>query len=224
MPDMEIAQYIDHTALKPPTGEKEIIELCREAKQYGFAAVCLNPCFVNLANKLLTGTMVKVATVVGFPLGATTTEVKVFEAEQAFQAGAHEVDMVMNIGALKEGKEEFVQSDIAAVVNIAKSQIPKKTVKVIIETGLLTKEEKEKACLLVIAAGADFVKTSTGFSGSGATIADIKFIKKVVGNKAQIKASGGIKDYSTALAMLKAGATRIGTSSGVEVAMRTSFN
>jgi len=217
MSNIDIAKYIDHTALKPETREIEIIELCREAKQYGFAAVCLNPCYVNLAAKLLTGTAVKVATVIGFPLGATTTEAKAFETEQAFKAGAHEVDMVMNIGALKEGKDEFVKSDIKAVVNIAKSQVPKKLVKVIIETCLLTEEEKIRACLLAVETGVDFVKTSTGFSSGGATIEDVKLIKKTAGDKASVKASGGIKSFSAALAMIEAGADRIGASAGVAI-------
>lgn len=217
MPEIQIAKYIDHTALKPETSEGNIIELCREAKHYGFAAVCVNPYYVNLASKLLTGTTVKVATVIGFPLGATTIETKNFEAEQAFKEGAHEVDMVINIGALKSNKDEYVQNDIEAVVKIAKSQVPKKLVKVIIETCLLTDEEKKRACKLAIQAGADFVKTSTGFGGGGATIKDVRLMKEVVQDKALIKASGGIRDYKTALEMIKAGADRIGTSSGVAI-------
>ncbi|MFZ7103464.1 MAG: deoxyribose-phosphate aldolase [Peptococcaceae bacterium] len=214
---MEIAKYIDHTALKPQTSEQEIIELCREAKQYGFAAVCVNPWYVNLAAKLLIGTQVKIAAVVGFPLGATTSGVKVFEAGQAFQDGAHEVDMVMNIGALKSGKDAIVQEDIRAVVKAAKNEVPKKLVKVIIETNLLSRQEKMTACRLAVEAGADFVKTSTGFSGGGATVEDVKLMREVAGSKALVKASGGIKDLKTALSMIEAGACRIGTSSGLAI-------
>jgi deoxyribose-phosphate aldolase len=214
---MQIAKYIDHTLLKPQSTEKEIIQLCREAKEAGFYAVCVNPCYVNLAAKLLTGTTIKVASVIGFPLGATSKEVKAFEAEWAFKNGAHEVDMVINIGALKDGHDEVVLEDILAVVSVAKNQIPKKVVKVIIETGLLTPEEKIKACQLIIASGADFVKTSTGFNGGGATLEDIKIIKQAVEEKVKIKASGGIRDYKTARAMLDAGANRLGTSSGVAI-------
>lgn len=213
----QLAQYIDHTLLKPQSTEKEIIELCREAKEHGFYAVCVNPCFVNLAAKLLTGTKVKVAGVVGFPLGASLKEIKAKEAEQAFKSGAQEVDMVMNIGALKGGNYDEVVRDIQAVVDVAKSQVPKRIVKVIIETGLLTHEEKVKACQLVVAAGADFVKTSTGFNGGGATLEDLVIIKQAIEGKIKIKASGGIRDYKTARAMLEAGADRIGTSSGVAI-------
>ncbi|KJS22682.1 MAG: deoxyribose-phosphate aldolase [Clostridiaceae bacterium BRH_c20a] len=217
MLNVDIAKYIDHTILKPQTTEAEIVELCREAKQYGFAAVCVNPCYVNLAAKLLTGTKVKVATVIGFPLGANTMEVKAFEAERAFKEGAQEIDMVINIGALKSGKYDYVQEDIYAVVNVAKNQVPKKLVKVIIETSLLTNEEKEKACQLVLAAGADFVKTSTGFNGGGANLEDVQLMKRVVGEKVKIKASGGIRDVKAALLMIEAGAERLGTSSGVAI-------
>ena len=217
MPFTQLAQYIDHTLLKPQSTEKEIIELCREAKEYGFYAVCVNPCFVNLAAKLLTGTKVKVAGVVGFPLGATLQEIKAMEAELAFKSGAQEVDMVMNIGALKGGHYDQVVGDIQAVVDVAKKQVLKRIVKVIIETGLLTHEEKVKACQLVIAAGADFVKTSTGFNGGGATLEDIAIIKQTTEGKVKIKASGGIRDYKSARAMLDAGADRIGTSSGVAI-------
>ncbi len=217
MPFTQLAQYIDHTLLKPQSTEKEIIELCREAKEYGFYAVCVNPCFVNLAAKLLTGTKVKVASVVGFPLGATLQEIKAMEAKLAFKSGAQEVDMVMNIGALKGGHYDQVVGDIQAVVDVAKKQVPKRIVKVIIETGLLTHEEKVKACQLVIAAGADFVKTSTGFNGGGATLEDIAIIKQTTEGKVKIKASGGIRDYKSARAMLDAGADRIGTSSGVAI-------
>ncbi|MGI6224623.1 MAG: deoxyribose-phosphate aldolase [Peptococcales bacterium] len=217
MSRLEIAKYIDHTLLKPEANEKDIIQLCREAKDYQFYAVCVNPCYVNLAAKLLTGTAVKIATVIGFPLGANIKEVKAFEAEQAFKAGAQEVDMVINIGALKSGNFEVVKEDIQVVVDVAKDQVPKKVVKVIIETGLLNDIEKVKACELALAAGADFVKTSTGFSGSGAILTDIQLMRKVVGDKAQIKASGGIRDLKTAQEFISVGANRIGTSSGVAI-------
>lgn len=217
MTNFEIAKYIDHTLLKPQATEEGIIELCREAKEYKFAAVCVNPCHVNLAAKLLTGTTVKVATVVGFPLGANTKEVKAFEAERAFKEGAQEADMVINIGALKAGFYEAVREDIQAVVNVAKNQVPKKIVKVIIETSLLTEEEKVKACQLALVAGADFVKTSTGFNGGGATLEDVQLMKKAVEDKVKIKASGGVRDLKTAQQMLAAGADRIGTSSGVDI-------
>ncbi|MFZ5946051.1 MAG: deoxyribose-phosphate aldolase [Bacillota bacterium] len=221
MAGFEIAKFIDHTLLKPQAAESDIIQLCKEAKQFKFAAVCVNPCYVNLAAKLLTGTSVRIAVVVGFPLGAATTETKVFEAIKAFEDGAHEVDMVMNVGALKSGRDEYVLADIQGVVNEAKKQIPKKIVKVIIETSLLNGEEKEKACRLCIEAGADFVKTSTGFNGGGATIEDIQLMKKVVGDKGLVKASGGIRDLEKAIAMVKAGADRIGTSSGVTIMSST---
>jgi len=217
MLDFEIAKYIDHTILKPQATEAEIVELCCEAKQYGFAAVCVNPYYVNIAAKMLTGTEVKVAAVIGFPLGANTMEVKAYEAEQAFKEGAQEVDMVINVGALKSGKYDYVREDIQAVINVAKIQVPKKLVKVIIETSLLTNEEKEKACRLTLTAGADFVKTSTGFSGGGATLEDVQLMKQVVGDKVKIKASGGVRDKKTALLMIEAGAERIGTSSGVAI-------
>lgn len=217
MSDSGIAKYIDHTILKPQTTEAEIIELCREAKEHRFAAVCVNPCYVNVAAKLLIGTTVKVATVIGFPLGANATEVKAFEAERAFSDGAQEVDMVINVGALKSGHYQTVKEDIQAVVNVSKNQVPKKVVKAIIETGLLTDEEKVTACQLALAAGADFVKTSTGFNGGGATVEDVRLMRQAVDDKVKIKASGGVRDEITARKLLEAGADRIGTSSGVVI-------
>lgn len=217
MVQRDIAQFIDHTLLKADATEKQIIQLCLEAKENSFAAVCVNPYFVNLASKLLAGTKVKIATVIGFPLGANAGNVKAIEALEAFKAGANEVDMVINIGALKDQKEDIVQKEIEEVVAIAKKQPSEKIVKVIIETALLTQEEKTKACNIILKAGAHFVKTSTGFSSGGATIQDIKLLKSIVREQVLIKASGGIKNYETASAMLEAGANRIGTSSGVEI-------
>ncbi len=214
---IDIAQFIDHTLLKADATEKQIIQLCLEAKENSFAAVCVNPYYINLASKLLAGTKVKIATVIGFPLGANSCKVKAYEALEAFKAGADEIDMVINIGALKDNQTDIVQREIQEVVAIAKNQPSEKIVKVIIETALLTDEEKTRACEIILNTGAHFVKTSTGFSSGGATIQDIKLLKSIVEDQVLIKASGGIKNYETALAMLEAGANRIGTSSGVEI-------
>ena len=213
----DIAQFIDHTLLKADATEKQIIQLCLEAKENSFAAVCVNPYYVNLASMLLDGTKVKIATVIGFPLGANSYKVKAYEALEAFKAGADEIDMVINIGALKDNQKDIVQKEIQEVVDVAKNQSSEKIVKVIIETALLTDEEKTRACEIILKTGAHFVKTSTGFSSGGATIQDIKLLKSIVRDQVLIKASGGIKNYETALAMLEAGANRIGTSSGVEI-------
>ncbi|OQP05847.1 deoxyribose-phosphate aldolase [Geobacillus sp. 46C-IIa] len=209
-----IAKLIDHTLLKPEATEEQIIQLCREAKQHGFASVCVNPAWVKTAARELSGTDVLVCTVIGFPLGATTPETKAFETNNAIENGAREVDMVINIGALKSGDDEFVERDIRAVVEAAAG---KALVKVIIETALLTDEEKVRACQLAVKAGADYVKTSTGFSGGGATVEDVALMRRMVGDKAGVKASGGVRDRETAEAMIEAGATRIGTSSGVAI-------
>jgi len=211
---MKIASMIDHTLLKPNATGEMIDKLCKEAKEYEFAAVCVNPYYVSRAKKYLDGTKVKVATVIGFPLGANTKEVKALETEDAIKNGADEVDMVINIGALKSGEYDIVRDDIRAVVESAKG---KAIVKVIIETCLLTDEEKIKACKLAKEAGADFVKTSTGFSTGGATIEDVKLMKDTVGDSLKIKASGGIRDYETAKAMVEAGASRIGASSSIKI-------
>jgi len=213
----EIARYIDHTNLKPYATREDIIKLCDEAIQYGFYAVCVNPYRVKLAKDYLRekGADVKVASVIGFPLGATPTEVKVFEAKNALDDGADELDMVINIGALKDGDYEYVKNDIAEVVKVAHKRGTK--VKVIIETCYLTDEEKVKACELAKEAGADFVKTSTGFGTGGATVEDVKLMRKVVGPDMGVKAAGGIRTYEQALAMIEAGANRIGTSSGVKI-------
>ncbi|WP_026692849.1 deoxyribose-phosphate aldolase [Peribacillus kribbensis] len=209
-----LAKLIDHTALKPQTSEKEIRTLCEEAKEYGFASVCVNPTWVKLCSELLNGTEVKVCTVIGFPLGANTPETKAYETANAIENGAEEVDMVINIGALKDHNDEQVSRDIQAVVEAAKG---KALVKVIIETSLLTQEEKVRACREAVRCGADYVKTSTGFSTGGATFEDIELMRKTVGPDIGVKASGGVRDTHDALRMVEAGATRIGASAGVAI-------
>lgn len=207
----ELAQCLEHTLLKPEATVADIIKICEEAKKYQLGGVCVNPCYVALARHLLTGTAVKVITVIGFPLGATYPEVKVLEAKMAAENHADEIDMVMNISAFKTGDYQAVESEIKMVVAAAAPSL----VKVIIEAALLTDEEKRRACQLVIAGGAKFVKTSTGFAKSGATVSDVRLIKEeIAGSGLGIKAAGGIRDAATARAMLKAGATRIGTSVG----------
>lgn len=210
-----IAKYIDHTILKADATANDIKKLCKEAKEYGFMSVCINPSFVALATKELKGSDVLVCTVVGFPLGATSYESKAFEAQTAIEAGAKEVDMVINIGALKDKQYKTVENDIRMVVKAA--EMRKAVVKVIIETCYLTEEEKIKACQLAEKAGADFVKTSTGFGTLGATVEDIKLMKSVVGDRVKIKAAGGIRDYATAKVMIDAGADRIGASAGIKI-------
>ena len=210
-----ILSMIDHTALKADTKKEDIIKLCDEAVEYSFAAVCVNPYYVEICSERLKGTDIKIATVIGFPLGANTKEVKAFEAKNAIENGADEVDMVINIAALKNGEYEVVRDDISAVVEAAKG---KTLVKVIIETSLLNDKEKIKACQLAKEAGADFVKTSTGFSTAGATPEDVKLMKDIVGKEIGVKASGGIRDLDTAREMINAGANRIGASSGVKIA------
>lgn len=210
----KIASMIDHTLLSPEATENMIKDLCKEAKEYGFAAVCVNPFYVKLAKGILENSKVKVATVIGFPLGASIKEVKAYETTKAIEDGANEIDMVINIGALKNKDYDRVRDDIRAVVYAAKN---KAIVKVIIETCLLTQEEKKIACEMAMEAGVDFVKTSTGFSTGGATTEDVKLMKTIVRNKLQIKASGGIRDYETAMAMIDAGASRIGASASVNI-------
>lgn len=211
---MNIASMIDHTLLKPDATGEMIDKLCAEAKKYEFAAVCVNPYYVSRAKELLKDTNIKVATVIGFPLGANTKEVKAFETEDAIKNGADEVDMVINIGALKSEEYDVVIDDIKSVVKAANG---KAIVKVIIETCLLTEEEKIMACKLAKEAGADYVKTSTGFSTGGATVEDVKLMKEIVGDSLKIKASGGIRDYKTAKAMIDAGASRIGASASIKI-------
>ena len=207
----ELAQFLEHTLLKPEATVADIIKICEEAKKYQLGGVCINPCYVALARHLLSGTGVKVITVIGFPLGATYPEVKELEAKMAADNHADEIDMVMNISAFKTGDYQAVENEIKMVVAAAAPSL----VKVIIETALLTDEEKRKACQLVIAGGAQFVKTSTGFAKSGATVSDVRLLKEEsAGSGIGIKAAGGIRDAATAKAMLEAGATRIGTSVG----------
>lgn len=214
----ELAGMIDHTLLKPDATKEQVIKLCEEAKQYVFASVCINPSFVKLAAEILRGTPVKVCTVIGFPLGATTTMTKVNETRDAVANGATEIDMVINVGALKAKQYNVVRDDIAGVVGAAGGHI----VKVILETALLTDEEKIKACELAKEAGADFVKTSTGFGPGGATAEDIALMRRTVGRYMGVKASGGIRDFETAQKMIKAGATRIGASASVAIVKRES--
>lgn len=211
---LEKANMIDHTLLKADATKDDIVRLAEEAKKYGFASVCVNPVWVKTAYEILKDTDVKVCTVIGFPLGATTPEVKAFETTNAIQNGAEEVDMVINIGALKSRDLELVENDIRAIVEAAKG---KALVKVIIEACLLTEEEKVLACQLAVKAGADFVKTSTGFSTGGATVEDVALMRKTVGPDFGVKASGGIRTAEDLLAMEKAGANRIGASAGVKI-------
>ena len=213
--DPGLARMIDHTLLKPDATQKEIEKLCAEAKQYGFASVCINPSFVKLCAQLLRDTDVKVCTVIGFPLGATSSAAKAYEADRAIKDGAREVDMVINVGMLKSGEYEYVKEDILSVVTAAHSFGV--LTKVIIETGLLTDEEKVKACMLAKQAGADFVKTSTGFAKGGATAGDIALMRKVVGPELGVKASGGVRSQEDALALIASGADRIGASASVKI-------
>ncbi len=208
---MEIAKYIDHTLLKADATPEDIARLCTEAAEAGFAAVCVNPVYVDLAAHLLAGSGVNVATVIGFPLGATFTAIKVAEAGAAILRKADELDMVMNIGAARAGQWQAVTDDIRAVVAAAEG----KTVKVILETTLLAEEEKLRACEAAIAAGAHYVKTSTGFAAGGATVEDVRLLAGAVAGQAGVKASGGIRTRQQAEAMLAAGATRLGTSAGL---------
>lgn len=213
--DINLARMIDHTLLKPDATADEVKQLCREAKEYSFASVCINPSFVPLCNDLLNGSKVKVCTVIGFPLGATTTEVKRFEAEQALQNGAQEIDMVLNIGRLKQGDFEYVFNDINQVVLAARKH--NAICKVILETALLTDEEKVRACIICKHAKADFVKTSTGFSKGGATAGDVALMRYVVGSSIGVKASGGIRTLEDAETMIQSGADRIGASASVKI-------
>ncbi|MEC0259531.1 deoxyribose-phosphate aldolase [Paenibacillus lautus] len=211
---MNIAGMIDHTLLKADATQAEITKITEEAKKYEFASVCVNPTWVSYCAEQLADTNVKVCTVIGFPLGAATSAVKAFEAKDAIANGATEVDMVINIGALKDRNDELVLKDIQAVVDAAKG---KALVKVIIETSLLTEEEKVRACKLSVQAGADFVKTSTGFSTGGATPEDVALMRKTVGENIGVKASGGVRSKEDMDRMIEAGATRIGASSGVKI-------
>ncbi|OBY76726.1 deoxyribose-phosphate aldolase [Paenibacillus sp. KS1] len=211
---MSIARMIDHTMLKADAVQADIAKLVEEAKQYQFASVCVNPTWVAYCAEQLAGTEVKVCTVIGFPLGASTSAVKALETQDAIANGATEVDMVINIGELKASNDEFVLKDIEAVVKAASG---KALVKVIIETCLLTDEQKVRACELAVKAGADFVKTSTGFSTGGATREDVALMRKTVGQQTGVKASGGVRSLEDVNNMIEAGATRIGASSGVSI-------
>lgn len=211
----EIASFIDHTLLKPEATAEQVKIICQEARQHAFAAVCVNPSFVPLVHGLLKGTKILVCAVAGFPLGASLPSIKAFETLTLLEHGANEIDMVINIGALKDGAYGLVLNDIAGVVQTAHNQ--QAQVKVIIETGLLSQQEKILACLLSKAAGADFVKTSTGFSTGGATVEDIDLMHRIVGPQVKVKASGGVRNLADALAMIQAGASRIGTSSGIKI-------
>lgn len=210
---MELNKYIDHTLLRADATIEDIKRLCREAKTHKFMSVCIHPSFIQIAQSILAETGVKICTVVGFPLGAQTTETKIFETENAINMGADEIDMVINITYLKNNSLDYVTNEIVKIRKVCQNKI----LKVIIETSALTDDEKRKACGCIIAAKADYVKTSTGFGKFGATIEDIYLLKKCVGHQVDIKASGGIKDYKTAIEMINAGAKRIGTSAGVEI-------
>lgn len=210
---MKPSKYIDHTLLKANATKEQIVALCAEAKQYDFASVCVNPCWIETTKKELAGSDVKTCVVIGFPLGAMTKEAKVFEAKDAVLKGADEVDMVINVGKLKDKEDAYVEEEIHAI----KEAIGNHVLKVIIETCLLTQEEKVRACKLSKAAGADFVKTSTGFSTAGATPEDVKLMKETVGEGVQVKAAGGIRTPEDFKKMIEAGATRIGTSAGAKL-------
>lgn len=211
----EVAKYIDHAVLKPNHTDDDVRKACEMAKRWNIASVCVKPCHVLLAKKLLEGSDVKVCTVIGFPNGSTTTETKAFETIDAIMNGASEIDMVMNVGKLISGDEHYGLNDIKQVVNICHSE--NVICKVIIETSLLTDDLMVKACELVKQAGADYVKTSTGFNGGGATLEDIALMKNTVGDQVKIKASGGIKTYEQAVAFIEAGCSRLGTSSTEEI-------
>ncbi|WP_037321808.1 deoxyribose-phosphate aldolase [Salegentibacter sp. Hel_I_6] len=210
---MQLNQYIDHTILKPTALPTDIQRICEEAITHKFFAVCIPPCYIELARSILKKPNVKIATVIGFPLGAAATEVKVFEAKNAVQNGADEIDMVINIGMLKAGETDYIESEIAEI----KNAIGTKILKVIIETCYLNAGEKEAACRAALISKADFVKTSTGFGTGGATFDDIKLMKKITGDAMKIKASGGIKDRATAVKYIELGVSRLGTSSGINL-------
>ena len=212
---MKLNQYIDHTLLKPEANLSQIEKLCQEAREHQFFSVCVNSYYVKKCVALLGGSGVKVCTVVGFPLGASTMETKRFEAMKAVAEGAKEIDMVMNISAVKSGDWQYVQDDMSSLAQVCHQQGA--ILKVILETCLLTEEEKRKACEIAKRAGVDFVKTSTGFSTGGATVEDVKLMRSIVGDKIGVKASGGIRNAETAMKMIEAGATRLGTSASVEI-------
>lgn len=211
---MKYSSYIDHTLLKQDASANEIKNLCKEALKYEFFSVCINPCYIKLAKKYLKGTPVKVCSVIGFPLGANDTKTKVFEAKKAIKDGADEIDVVINIGKFKDRKYKYIEKELMDIVKVSKG---KAIIKVIIETCLLTKEEIRTACEIVYGSGVDYIKTSTGFSKGGATVEDVELIKEICKDKILIKASGGISDFEAMKSLIGAGATRIGTSHGVEI-------
>lgn len=213
---MQLNKYIDHTLLKPTATPADIETLCKEAKEYNFAAVCVHPCYLELAKDFLKNTAVKTAVVVGFPLGAMTTEAKVFEAKDAIKNGADEIDMVINIGMLKAGEVAYVTREIGAI----KKAIGDKVLKVILETCFLSDEETQIAAKAALKAKADFIKTSTGFGTGGATFSNVKLMKEIAGEQMKIKASGGIKDRETAIKYIDLGVSRLGTSSGIKLINR----
>lgn len=210
---MELNKYIDHTNLKQDMSEQDLIKLVDEAKEYDFFSICINPCWVKQASELLAGSNTKVCSVIGFPLGANTTNIKVLEAKEAIENGASEIDMVINVSKLKDKDYEYVYNEIKQI----KEAIGNNVLKVIIEACLLTNEEKTIACQIIMKAGANFVKTSTGMSTGGATVEDVNLFKEVVGDATLIKAAGGVRTYEDALSMIEAGANRIGTSGGVKI-------
>lgn len=210
---MELNKYIDHTNLKQDMSERDLIKLVDEAKEYDFFSICINPCWVKQASELLAGSNTKVCSVIGFPLGANTTNIKVLEAKEAIENGASEIDMVINVSKLKDKDYEYVYNEIKQI----KEAIGNNVLKVIIEACLLTNEEKTIACQIIMKAGANCVKTSTGMSTGGATIEDVKLFKEVVGDTTLIKAAGGVRTYEDAISMIEAGANRIGTSGGVKI-------
>lgn len=210
---MKLSKYIDHTLLKADALEKDIVKLCEEAKEYDFKSVCINPSYIPLAKKELADSDVLVCTVVGFPLGQMSTQAKVFEAKDALEKGADEIDMVLNIAKLKDGDLNYVTKEIKALKDVLKDHV----LKVIIEACLLSDDEKKAACECILEAGADFVKTSTGFSTGGATFEDVALLKSCVGDKCQVKAAGGVRSHEDFLKMIELGADRIGTSSGVKL-------
>ncbi|WP_434341736.1 deoxyribose-phosphate aldolase [Mycoplasma putrefaciens] len=218
--EVKLNKYIDHTLLKPEATKQEIIKLCQEAKQYDFATVCVNTCWTSLCKELLKDSNVGITNVIGFPLGACLTEVKVFETQQAIKNGADEIDMVLNIGALKDKNYQLVLEDMKQVKQAAKDHV----VKCIMENCLLTEDEIVKACQLAVEAGLDFVKTSTGFNKSGATFKDVELMSKTINNQAQVKAAGGVRTYDDAIKMIQAGATRLGTSGGVAIMLGNKHN
>lgn len=210
---MELNKYIDHTNLKQDMSEQDLIKLVDEAKEYDFFSICINPCWVKQASELLAGSNTKVCSVIGFPLGANTTNIKVLEAKEAIENGASEIDMVINVSKLKDKDYEYVYNEIKKI----KEAIGNNVLKVIIEACLLTNDEKTIACQIIMKAGANFVKTSTGMSSGGATVEDVKLFKEVVGDTTLIKAAGGVRTYEDAISMIEAGANRIGTSGGVKI-------